>query len=177
VDLAEIQVAYYMVAATGVLVAAFYYVYNMRISQKNQEISLKTQELALKAQQQSAETRQAQLFLQLYSQYYNKDFIKAMEMVSEMKYNNYEEFWEKYGNLEATQSWDLLSHYFEGAGILVRKGLIDSSLVSDLFSEEFIDYWAKMSPLYKEYRIRANKPRTCENQEYLYELIKKSASK
>lgn len=30
VELAEIQVAYYMVAATGVLIAAAYYVLNMR---------------------------------------------------------------------------------------------------------------------------------------------------
>ena len=44
VDLAEIQAAYYMVAATGVLVAAIYYVYNMRISQKNSMLALKAQE-------------------------------------------------------------------------------------------------------------------------------------
>ena len=35
VDLAEIQAAYYMVAATGVLVAAIYYVYNMRAAERN----------------------------------------------------------------------------------------------------------------------------------------------
>ncbi|MFH1180281.1 MAG: hypothetical protein V1710_07970 [Candidatus Bathyarchaeota archaeon] len=137
---------------------------------------MKTQELALKAQQQTLETRQAQLFVQLYSQYYNKDFVTAINKVSRMKYQSYEEFWEKYGNLEDAQSWDLLSHYFEGAGILVRKGLIEPSLVSDLVSEEFIDYWEIMSPFIKEYRIRSNKPNAGENQEYLYELLKKSAS-
>ena len=93
-----------------------------------------------------------------------------------MNYQSYDEFWEKYGNVESSQSWDLLSHYFEGAGILVKKGLIDPSLVSDLISEEFIDYWDKMSPFFMEYRIRSNKPKAVENQEYLYELIKKSAS-
>ncbi|MCX6655794.1 MAG: hypothetical protein NTY03_11860, partial [Candidatus Bathyarchaeota archaeon] len=59
--------AYYMVAATGVLVAAVFYILNLRISQKNQELSLKTQELALKSQDQTLETRQAQLFMQLYT--------------------------------------------------------------------------------------------------------------
>jgi len=36
VDLAEIQAAYYMVAATGFLVAAVFYILNLRISQRNQ---------------------------------------------------------------------------------------------------------------------------------------------
>jgi hypothetical protein len=137
----------------------------------------KSHALTLKAQQQTLETRQAQLFLQLYNQYYNKDFIAAINKIGQMKYRSYEEFWEKYGNVEASQSWDLLSHYFEGAGILVRKGLIDPSLVSDLISEEFIDYWDKMSPFIMEYRIRSGKLKAGENQEYLYELMKKSTLK
>jgi hypothetical protein len=168
VDLAEIQAAYYMVAATGVLVAAVFYILNLRVSQRNQE-------LMLKAQQQTLETRQAQLFLQLYSQYYNKDFVAALSKLSKMKYQSYDEFWEKYGNVESAQVWDLLSHYFEGAGVLVRKGLIDSSLVSDLVSEEFFDFWEWVSPFVMEYRVKTNHPKTCENQEYLYELLKKSA--
>ena len=53
VDLPEIQTAYYMIAAIGVLVAAIYYVYNMRATRR-------TQELALKSQQQNLETRQTQ---------------------------------------------------------------------------------------------------------------------
>ena len=51
VDLAEIQAAYYMVAATGVLVAAGYYILNMRASQRNMQLTL--------------EARQTQIFLQL----------------------------------------------------------------------------------------------------------------
>ena len=159
-------------------VAAFYYMMTLRISQRNQELSLKTQELALKAQQQTLETRQAQLFVQLYSQYYNKDWVAAAyDVVENMKYDSYEEFWEKYGGVEEVQKWDLLSHYFEGAGILVKKGLIDPSLVSDLLSEEFVSYWERISPFIMEYRVRENKPRTCENQEYLYGLIKHSVVK
>jgi hypothetical protein len=174
-DLSLLQPISQFAAAIGVCVAAVYYVMNLRISQRNQELSLKTQELALKAQQQTLETRQAQLFVQLYSQYYNKDWVAAAYDVStNMKYGSYEEFWEKYGSVEEVQKWDLLSHYFEGAGILVKKGLIDPSLVSDLFSEEFVSYWERISPFVMEYRVRANKPRTCENQEYLYGLIKES---
>lgn len=35
VSVEEIQVAYYMVAATGVLIAAVFYILNLRISQRN----------------------------------------------------------------------------------------------------------------------------------------------
>jgi hypothetical protein len=57
---------YYMVAATGVLVAAFYYVYNRRATRKTQELALKAQELSLKSQEQTLITRQAQLFMNIY---------------------------------------------------------------------------------------------------------------
>ena len=42
VDLAEIQAAYYMVAATGVLVAAVYYILNIRTTQRNMKQTLET---------------------------------------------------------------------------------------------------------------------------------------
>ena len=40
VELAEIQAAYYMVAATGVLVAAIYYVFNMRATLQTRQAQL-----------------------------------------------------------------------------------------------------------------------------------------
>jgi len=44
VDLAEIQAAYYMVAATGVLVAAIYYVVTLRTTQRNMKANLETRQ-------------------------------------------------------------------------------------------------------------------------------------
>ena len=62
VDLAEIQSIYYMVAATGVLIAAIYYVVNMKATQRNMKNTL--------------ETRQAQIFMQLYALYDNREFFE-----------------------------------------------------------------------------------------------------
>jgi len=42
VSFEEIQAAYYMVAATGVLVAAVYYILNMRVAQKTSKQTLDT---------------------------------------------------------------------------------------------------------------------------------------
>ena len=39
VNLAEIQAAYYMVAATGVLVAAIYYLFSIRETKRNRRIN------------------------------------------------------------------------------------------------------------------------------------------
>jgi hypothetical protein len=45
VELAEIQTAYYMVAATGVLIAAIYYIFNMRATLQTRQAQLFTQYL------------------------------------------------------------------------------------------------------------------------------------
>jgi hypothetical protein len=159
-----------MAGALGVCVAAIYYVINLRISQRNQELSLK-------AQQQSTETRQAQLFLQLYSQYYNKDWVAALHKTGvNVKFQGFDDWWEKYGpsNPEVFQSMDLLFHYFEGAGVLVKRGLIDASLVADLFAEEFFGFWEKFSPIIEELSKKSNNPHLVENQEYLYKLLKQN---
>jgi len=50
VDLAEIQAAYYMVAATGVLVAAVYYVMTLRTTQRNMKANLETRQAQFMSQ-------------------------------------------------------------------------------------------------------------------------------
>jgi hypothetical protein len=176
VSIEEIQTAYYMVAATGVLIAAVYYIYNMRATRKTQELALKAQELSLKSQEQNLVTRQAQLFMQLYSQYYDKDWLEALHKTAfDMSFKDYNDFVAKYGpkeNPDAYKSFDILSHYFEGAGVMAKNGLINPTMVAELFSEEFKDYWEKFSPIFIEYRRRSNNPKVCENQEYLYSLLK-----
>jgi len=47
VYLAEIQAAYCVVAATGVLVAALYYIYNIGITQKNMKINQETRQIQI----------------------------------------------------------------------------------------------------------------------------------
>ena len=42
VSFEEIQTAYYMVAATGVLIAAIFYVHNLRETAKNRRVTLTT---------------------------------------------------------------------------------------------------------------------------------------
>jgi hypothetical protein len=150
----DIQTAYYMVAATGVLVAAVYYILNIQNSKKNQE-------LMLKAQQQTLETRQAQLFMPIYATYHSEEYIKAFSEIMKWKYDSYDDYMAKYGlevNPEAYLMYRKVFGYLEGIGVLVRRGLIDASLVDDLISGAVVSYWERFEPYLVERRKRLNWP-------------------
>jgi hypothetical protein len=175
VDLAEIQAAYYMVAATGVLVAAVYYILNLRVSQKNQELTLKALEQSAKAQQMTLDTRQAQLLMNLYQKMSDPDFEEAwVKIVFTWKWSDYEDFEAKYGAVSNPKKWRSLTYvgnYFEGVGILVKNGFLDAALVDDLMSSYLIRFWQKFGPIFKESRVKLGSPTIAEFMEYLYDAV------
>jgi hypothetical protein len=175
VSFEEIQTAYYMVAATGVLIAAVFYILNLRISQRNQELSLKTQELALKAQQQASETRQAQLFIQLYTTFTSYDFkSKWNDVMQKWEWKDIDDYNSKYGfhNHEEFSKLDFIGTYFEGIGVMVKRGLIDVTLVDDLMSGHIVSGWERFEPIIMDWRENLNWPQMLEWWEYLYHEVK-----
>jgi hypothetical protein len=104
VSFEEIQAAYYTVAATGVLVAAVYYILNMRAMQMTSK--------------QTLETRQAQLFMGVY-QGINKDMALALRKIAiDVK------GWDDFDRLMMDQEWNAtfssVAIFLEGIGVLVR---------------------------------------------------------
>ena len=80
----ELSVVRDVVAIFGVIAGFTYYVINVRYSQRMQQIQL--------------ETRQSQLFMPIYMQYYEKDFLKNYrDIVSNWEWSDYNDFMEKYG--------------------------------------------------------------------------------
>jgi hypothetical protein len=138
VDLAEIQAAYYMVAATGVLVAAIYYIYNMRISQRNSKAAL--------------DTRQAQLLMQIYERVNNRDFTRDWAETNYFwKWNDHKDYWKKYGtNLEECPKFQNIADTYEGIGVILENKLVDPKLIYGLLRNNPILYWEKFSPIMKE---------------------------
>jgi len=63
--------------------------------------------------------------------------------------------------------------YFEGIGVLVKRGLIDINLVDDLMSSYILMTWDKYGPFIKEQQERANRPELLEYFEYLSNEIQK----
>ncbi len=147
VSIEEIQAAYYMVAATGVLVAAGYYVLNMRATRK-------TQELTLKSQEQTLETRQTQLFMQIYMRYFEDDlFGKNYWTLMGREWNDSDDYVEKYGGRgkppKIPDGGDLnkMMTFYEGVAVLVERKMIDVSLVYELMPTNVTAFWAKYGPL------------------------------
>ena len=159
VGLTEIQTAYYMVAATGVLIAAVYYVLNMRVT---------------------LQTRQAQLFMPIYSTYHSDEYMKAYSEIMRWKWENYDDYINKYGpesNPEAYIMYRKVFGFFEGVGVLVRRRLIDPSLVDDLMSGAIVQYWERFESILLERRRRLNWPQVGEQIEYLYNEVKPIAER
>lgn len=167
VDLAEIQAAYYMVAATGVLIAAVYYVLNIQNNRKNQE-------LMLKAQQNTLETREAQLLWSLYQRWSDTEIQDAWRNIASVEYNGYDDYMAKYGmvtNPEFERKRAIVGSFFEGLGVFVKRGFIEAAMVDDLMSMYIITYWQKIGPILIEVRRRLNSPTSGEYTEYLYNVI------
>ena len=166
VDLTEIQAAYYMVAATGVLVAAAYYIYNIRTTSK-------TQELALKAQQQTLETRQAQLLMQIFDKISNKDYREDfMETVWNWKFDSYEDYITNIGS--KTEKVARLTHVFDtlgGVGVLLENKLVDPKMVYHVLGWEPILCWEKYEPIIKEWGRRTGEPKMYPGSRLLYEEL------
>jgi hypothetical protein len=152
VSLVEIQAAYYLIAATGVLVAAVYYILNMRAT---------------------LQTRQAQLFMQLYDRW-TFDIGEKFWDFLEDDFKTAEEYFEKADNdIEFRRRISILSRYHEGVGVLVRFGLLDIKYVAYLASWPTRMYWEKYKPLVEDMRKLQNAPRSGKESEYLYnELMK-----
>jgi ribosomal protein S8 len=92
---------------------------------------------ANRTQQMQLETRQAQLFMQIISTYHSEEYIKAFSEIMMWEYDSYDDYMAKYGsevNPEAYMMYRKVFGYLEGIGVLVRRGLIDPSLVDDLMS-------------------------------------------
>ena len=159
VSFQDIQTAYYMVAATGVLVAAIYYVWNIKAT---------------------LQTRQAQLFMPIYSAYNSDEIMRAYSTIMSWKFVDYDDYLSKYGpevNLDADIMQRKFNGYLEGVGVLVKRGLIDPSFVDDLMSGRVINYWEKYGGFMREYRVRRDLPQASEYVEYLYNRIKPIAER
>ncbi len=165
----ELSVIRDLVAIFGVIAGFSYYVLTVRNNQHNQKLSLK-------AQQQTLETRQAQLFMHIYSIFQSTEFVSAFSnIVYNVEWKDYDDFISKYGpraNLELSSQRTTVGSYFEGLGVLVKRGLIDATLVDDLLSGLIVMYWEKFKPIVEEHRRRLNYPQYGEWVEYLYNVIK-----
>jgi hypothetical protein len=132
-----------------------------------------------KNQQMQLETRQAQLFMGIYQHYFDPVWLKPQTEINIdfEDYNTVDEFFEKYGpwkNREKYLVWLSRANFYEGIGILVKRDLIDVTMVDDLISGPIMLFWEKRAaPIIDELRERYNNPAALEWVEYLYNEVKR----
>ena len=136
---------------------------------------------AEKQRQTEIETRQAQLFMELYNRFSEEDFYKKHLTVRHLyTWTDYNDFIEKYwleNNLEDYSKISSLLMYYSGIGVLVERKLIDIKMVSDIMGPSIYRIWEKYEPMILEHRKNRNDPWLWEHFEYLYNEVKPLAFK
>jgi len=151
-----------LVAIFGVIAGFSYYVLTVRANQRNQRHQL--------------ETRRAQLFTSLYSEFRRPENLRLYGKALNMNWSDYDEFQTKYSALEHMEeripySW--WSMYFQEIGVLVQEGFIDINIVAQFLPDAFRALWEKFKPIILEHRERENYPQYFAGMEYLYNEFSK----
>jgi hypothetical protein len=154
----DLQMISITIAALGLLAGTTYYILILRNAEK---------------------TRRTQLFMNIYNQFYDKEFQKGyLKILHNEKWNSFEEWWSKYGpsNLEHHSEWMAWGTYLAGIAMLVKQDQIASEQVSDLLGTYILWSWEKYEPIFKELRARSGvreRPQLSDWLEYLYHEMKK----
>jgi hypothetical protein len=160
-DVTMISIETLSIVFTGLSIslAAFYYINTLRNSQRAQQLTL--------------ETRQAQLFMQIYDRWSSREITKMEWEFKNWEWDDFDDYMRKYNSdVESISVRAVIGKYYEGIGVLIKRGLIDPALVDDLMSSAILSYWEKWGPVVEEWRVLMGMPQASEYQEYLYNVIK-----
>jgi hypothetical protein len=109
-----------------------------------------------------ARARQAQLFMQLYSKWQDKEFNKSKHFVMTYPIRSYEDYEGIFRDEEKGTTFRVVGTFFEGLGVLVKRGLVDKGFVDDMMSGDIIGFWEKYREVVFEERRRMNYPQALE---------------
>ncbi len=167
IDQLTLQTIGILLTGLTVSIAAIYYTLTLRYTRRNQELTLKAQEQAL-------ETRQAQLFMQIFNRFQEVEFRKNFNEVLVREWEDYDDYVRKYGrftNPTAQAVSSSIALFFEGLGVILGRGLLDIDIVGELMSSPVRLYWEKMSPVVTGMRDRMNRDSIMASAEYLYDEV------
>jgi hypothetical protein len=120
---------------------------------------------ALQLRQQT-KIRQIDFIMKMGSTFISKELLQSFETLKKTEFENYDNVEEK-SYVEARQ----VASFCENLGVLVKRKLVDISLVADIYAVN--ETWEKLKPWIEQTRRRANNPKLYEWFEYLYNEMKK----
>jgi hypothetical protein len=154
----DIQTVSIAVASTGVLLAAIYYIIQIRHQTK---------------------LRQTDIIMKLYSTFNSREHTEARLTALWLEYKDYKDFVEKYdsptSNRSMMASLVISINYFNEVGMLLHKGFIDIESLHDLFGYRVTSFWKRLKPLIEEWR--KEEPQTAKWFEYVYNEMEKREQK
>jgi hypothetical protein len=159
------QTVFQFLQTASIMVGITYYILTLQNQKRNQKETL--------------ETRQVQLYMQIYNQgINNRNFIEAFHRIQNLKWDNSQEFLDlvDYNNPETRENavaLGTLVGYYEGVGTLVKENMLSIRWVALLFGSWTRMFWEKIKPVAEDVRINTKAPRTFSETEYLYNMLMK----
>lgn len=160
----DIQTIGVLVTAASVSVAAIYYMFTLRINQKNLQTNI--------------ETRQIQLLMDLSQMITSQEGMKRWAEWLSMEWTDYEDFEKKYSSDINPDSFALrfsLSWWLEKMGFLVKHGMIKPELIWEFWPTAVLQSWSKFKEINLKQRVVYGQPLMWNNWEYLYNEIARIA--
>ncbi len=146
----------------SVPIGVIYHIMTLRNTRKNQELQL--------------ETRQAQLFMQIYQEMSSPEhYIRANKLLT-MEWEDWDDYVRKYGSENNPEAYALrcsMWYRLNGVGLLVKADLLDVDRVYDLMSGTILWQWEKWGDIIIRIREEYNVPGYMEGFEFIVEEIVK----
>ena len=167
----ELDVVLDILTSVSIIIGVFYYMMTLQNSNR-------TQQLTLKAQEQATETRQAQLFMQIYDKWIGPEYSGAWKTVRSFEYkdyNHFKAFWDTYAkeNSPEVQAMAWIIGFYEGLGVLVKEGLVNIRMIALLMTMSTTQFFEKHLPYVDRFRDETGAEGFASETQYLYEeLIK-----
>ena len=100
-----------------------------------------------------SKTRKTQLFMEVYNKF-NDSVEKTQEFMAfnRLEFDGYEDFIQKYSwesNPRVRAQLYYMMMFYEGIGLLVKRGLIDIEMVEDFMSGVIMGFWGRYGPVLK----------------------------
>jgi hypothetical protein len=159
IDPVSLQMVRDVVTIFGVIAGFGYYVLTVRNNQRNQRLQL--------------ETRQAQLFMQIYNVSHNDpSYLEAQRRCFELEINSYEEYLKIQENEDDRKALARVGMFYEGLGVLVKEGYVSIRLVALLMTGTTRMLWERLYKSWvEEGREKMNYRRFRSEAEYLYDEL------
>ena len=123
VDQLTLQTVGILLGGISLTVAAIYYTITIRNQTKS---------------------RQTQIFMQLYEEKYDREGLEAFFQLRNWQWDDYNDYQQKYGprtHPEEAAIMESQISYFEGLGILVQEGMVDTDIVYKIAGRRINQIW------------------------------------